>query len=100
MHGVPGCVVRPRVPVLQELDFPYYEFHDPASALPLPVFAAAPPRGGSIVTLSVQVQSETEVSIVIYGSTWNFRTQFASAGIGGGYANPDADDKGPYVHAP
>ena len=62
--------------------------------------AAAPPRGGSIVTLSVQVQSETEVSIVISGSTWNFRTQFASAGIGGGYANPDADDKGPYVPAP
>ena len=59
----------------QELDYPDIVFHEPAATLPLPVFQAAPPKGGSIVVLNVQVQSETEVSIVISGSTWAFRTQ-------------------------
>ena len=89
---------RWRVP--EEFDFPHYEFHAPADALPLSVFAAAPPKGRTICTLSVQIQSDTEVSIVISGSTWNYRTQFTTAGIGGGYANPDGDEKGPYVRAP
>ena len=47
--------------------------------------------------LSIQVQSESELSVVISGSTWNYRNQFASLNVGGGYANPDAEDKGPYV---
>ena len=59
----------------QELDYPHYIFNEPALTLPLPVFQAAPPKGGSIVVLNVQVQSDTEVSIVISGSTWAFRTQ-------------------------
>ena len=64
----------------QELDFPNYKFHEPAMVLPLPVFQAAPPKGGSIVKLNVQVQSESEVSIVISGSssTWAFRNQPSS----------------------
>ncbi len=58
------------------MDFAYYEFHDAAASLPLSVFDAAPPNGGSIVTLSVQVQTENEeIGLVVSGSTWNFRTQ-------------------------
>ncbi len=61
---------------LEELDFGHYEFHDAAAKPPLSVFAAAPPKGGSIVTLSVQVQTENEeIGLVVSGSTWNFRTQ-------------------------
>ena len=66
---------RVRAAYTQELDFPNYKFHEPAMVLPLPVFQAAPPKGGSIVKLNVQVQSESEVSIVISGSTWVFRHQ-------------------------
>ena len=40
------------------------------------MFDAAPPKGGSIVTLNAQVQTENEeIGLVVSGSTWNFRTQ-------------------------
>ena len=50
-----------------------------------------------MVVLSVQIQTENQVSIVISGSTWGYRHKFQSKGISGGYANPDSEDKGPYV---
>ena len=50
-----------------------------------------------MVVLSVQIQSENEVSIVISGSTWGYRHKFQAKGISGGYAHPDQEEKGPYV---
>ena len=81
----------------KELDYKYYKLHEPTMKLPLKVFECAPVKGG-IITLNIQVQSETEMSIVISGSaTWAYRNQFAQSGIGGGWENPDAEDKGLYL---
>lgn len=66
--------------------------------MPFSVFDAQLPRGGTVVVMSVQIQTESQVSIVVSGSTWNFRSKLASMGIPGGYVNPESDDnKGPYV---
>jgi hypothetical protein len=82
--------------VEKELDYKYYKFHEPAMTLPLKIFDCAPIKG-SVITLNIQVQSETEMSIVISGNTWAYKHQFTQVGIGGGWANPDAEDKGPYL---
>lgn len=84
--------------VKEELDYPRYEYHS-AETMPLFIFQAQLPKGGTPVVLNVQVQDENHVGIVISGSTWPFRSKFASAGIAGGYAKPDAEDKGPYVRS-
>ena len=80
----------------KELDYKYYKFEASKTKLPLEVFECAPPKGG-VITLNLQVQSETEMSVVISGNTWAYRNQFTQAGVGGGYANPDSEDKGPYL---
>ena len=77
------------------MDYKYLQFHNPAIVLPLRVFECAPIKGG-IVTLCLQVQSETEMSVVISGgATWVYRNQFANVGVSGGYANEE--DRTSYV---
>ena len=81
--------------IQEELDYKYYQFHEQAISLPLKVFECAPVKGG-VITLCLQVQSETELSVVITGSaTWTYRNSFARSGVIGGYA--DESDKSSYV---
>ena len=50
--------------------------------------------------MNVQVQSESEVSIVFSGDTYNLRFKFVECGVAGGYVNPAGmtpEEKGPYV---
>ena len=52
-----------------------------------------------VVSVNIEVQSDTTISLVFSGNTYPFRTQFAEAGIPGGYANPEGETpeaKGPY----
>ena len=81
--------------IVDELDYKYYEVQNPSISLPLKVFECAPVKGG-VITLCLQIQSETEMSIVITGSaTWAYRNKFTFSGVVGGYASEE--DKGTYV---
>ena len=83
--------------IKDELDYKYYEFHEPSPKLPLKIFQCAPLKGG-VITLNIQVQTEDKMSLVISGSgTYAYKTQFSQIGIGGGYQKPDSEDKGPYL---
>ena len=78
-----------------QLDYKYYEFHEPNMSLPMKVFECAPPAKSGVITMSLQPQGATEMSVVITGSaTWVYRNQFAKAGVNGGYANEE--DKSTY----
>ena len=59
--------------VCKELDYKHYELHECKDELPLGIFEAMPPKERGIIVLTVQVQSESEVSVVFSGATYNFR---------------------------
>ena len=72
--------------------YEHYSLSEPASSLPLGVFEAQPCVGKRIVTLNVQVESETQISVVITGNTWAFRRRLDAHGVPGGYS--EAEDEG------
>ena len=78
----------------EELDYKHYELHEPNIALPLKIFECAPIKNG-VITFTLQVQTETEMSVVISGNTYPYRQQLTNAGAEGGYA--DQDDKSSYL---
>ena len=67
--------------------------NDPAPKLPLGIFEAQPVVGKRIVILNFQVESGNELSVVITGNTWNFRTRLDNLGVSGGYTGDDQDRK-------
>ena len=74
----------------------------PATVLPLGIFDGPRPRMKAPVVFTLQLTSPELMSIVISGPTWEFRQKFLDAGVGGGYANPeaspqDAEARGPYL---
>ena len=82
----------------QECDYKHYEMQEPSPKLPLSIFECAPVKAG-VVSVNIEVQSDTTISLVFSGNTYPFRTQFAEAGVPGGYANPEGETpeaKGPY----
>ena len=100
---VVSCVVRPSVECAsnsaEALDYKYTELKQPASELPLPIFEAQPVKS-SVLFMTVQIESETLVSLVFSGSTYPFRQKFADAGAPGGYTNPEGqspEEKGQYL---
>ena len=82
----------------EDLDYKHTSVKTDAE-LPLGVFQAAPPRGG-LVHMNIQAQSETQISLVFSGATYNLRQKFESGGAAGGYTNPEGktpEEKGPYL---
>ena len=70
---------------------------EPSPKLPLSIFECAPVKAG-VVSVNIEVQSDTTISLVFSGNTYPFRTQFAEAAIPRGYANPEGETpeaKGP-----
>ena len=59
----------------QEVEYKGYELSEPAAELPLNVFEALPPKERGIVIVNVQIQTETEISLVVSGATYSFRQQ-------------------------
>ena len=64
----------------------------PAARLPLHIFEAQPPVGKRIVVLNLQLQSDSEINLVITGHTWPFRSRLDAFGIAGGYTENDNGD--------
>ncbi len=87
--------VHPHVSVAIEkkddLEFEHYVFHEPASALPLGIFEAAPPYSKKIVT--VHLQPEGDTLSVLVTNTWSYRAGFDAAGIAGAYFAEGANRK-------
>ena len=67
--------------------------NDPAPKLRLGIFEAQPVVGKRIVSLNFQVESGNELSVVITGNTWNFRTRLDTFGVSGGYTGEGQDRK-------
>ena len=83
---------------VEDADYPHTALKE-AELMPLGIFEAAPPKGG-VITMSVQAQSDTHVSIVFSGSTYNLRQKFESGGAPGAWLNPEGqtpEEKGPYL---
>ena len=57
----------------QELEYKHCQLHECGDELPLGVFEAMPPKERGIIVLNVQVQSDTQISIVFSGATYPFR---------------------------
>ena len=58
-----------------------YTLEERALMLPLKIFEAQPPQGKRIVQITVQVESDAELSFLIHGGTWAYRDAFEAAQI-------------------
>ena len=86
----------------EECAYQHYVNNDPANVLPQSIFDGPRPRVKAPVVFTLQLTSAELMSIVISGPTWEFRQKFLDAGVGGGYANKEADQqdaeaRGPYL---
>ena len=66
--------------------------NEPAAQLPLHIFEAQPPVGKRITVLNLQLQSDSEINLVITGHTWPFRSRLDAFGIAGGYSEDGNSD--------
>ena len=70
--------------------------YDPARKAPLSVFDAQPVQGKRVMNVTLEQQSETEVSLIFHGCTWHFRDALEDAGVKAfGY---EEDGAKKYVH--
>ena len=70
--------------------------YDPARKAPLSVFDAQPVQGKRVMNVTLEQQSETEVSLIFHGCTWHFRDALEDAGVTAfGY---EEDGAKKYVH--
>ena len=86
----------------EECQYEHIVNNEPANDLPLDIFDGPRPRAKAPVIFTLQLTSPELMSVVISGPTWEYRQQFLEAGVGGGYANKEADPqdaeaRGPYL---
>ena len=70
--------------------------YDPARKAPLSVFDAQPVQGKRVMNVTLEQQSETEVSLIFHGCTWHFRDALEDAGVTASRYEEDGAWK--YVH--
>ena len=73
--------------VIEDVDMQYehYVFNEPKPVIPLKVFDAQPVMGKRIITLHLQPETSTTMSILVTGNTFNFRSRLDSYGIAGAH---------------
>ena len=71
--------------LVESLSYEHLTFHEAVSEaqLPLKMFEAQPVVGKRIVTIFIQPESGTHVSVLFGGNTWNFRSALDEAGVKG-----------------
>ena len=82
--------------LVESLSYEHLTFHAAStnSKLPLKMFEAQPVVGKRVVTMFIQPESETSVSVLWGGNTWNFRASLDEAGVKGAYLEDEgADDQ-------
>ncbi len=57
---------------------------EPNKVLPLKYFESAPVFGKKVITMTLQVESDNELSIIFSGATWGYRGKFEAHGVKGG----------------
>ena len=72
-----------------ELEYEHYTLNEPSATLPLGIFEAQPVMGKSIVVLNLQLETPEQLSVVITGKTWSFRSRLDAYGVAGGYSNEE-----------
>ena len=70
--------------------------YDAGKKLPLSVFDAQPVQGKRVMNVTLEQQSETEVSLIFHGCTWHFRDALEDAGVTASRYEEDGAWK--YVH--
>ena len=70
---------------IDELSYEHYSLEEPAVTLPLSLFSVQPCIGKRVVTIHLQPESESVLSVLIAGQTWNFKPALDDAGISGAY---------------
>ena len=82
------------------LTYEHYTFHEPAEAgeaLPLLWKECQPCIGKRVVTLHLQIESNTHLSALWSGNTWQFRQRLDEAGVKGAYIEAEGqEDKRTY----
>ena len=82
--------------IWENLTYQEYLMYDPAKKVPLSVFDAQPVQGKRVMNVTLEQQSETEVSLIFHGCTWHFRDALEDAGVTAfGY---EEDGAWKYVH--
>ena len=71
--------------LVESLSYEHLTFHEASAEakLPLKMFEAQPVVGKRVVTMFLQPESGTHVSVLWGGNTWNFRAALDEAGVKG-----------------
>ena len=75
--------IHPHLGINLEEDLEYlgYTFHEPTKSLPLKWYEAHPVMGRRIITLNVEMISETVVNFLFGGQLWAYRSRLDEAGV-------------------
>ena len=65
-------------------DFDNWSVEEQAATLPLPYFAAQPVQGKRAVSLNLEFEGDN-VSVLISGNTWAYRSKLDALGVAGAY---------------
>ncbi len=71
----------------------HYSLEEPAISLPMGFIEAQPVFGKRIITLHSEADSEEELSMLIAGNTWGFRTRLDAHGVPGAYFEGSNDTR-------
>ena len=85
------CVVI--ADVMEDLQYEHYVFNEPAPALPLGIFDAQPVVGKRIVHLHLQPETAEQMSVLVTGNTWSFRSRLDAHGVAGAYFAEDGGEE-------
>ena len=61
--------------------------------MPMKIFEAQPVFSKRIITLHIEAESDEELSILIAGPLWGFRSRLESHGVTGAYYEGDKDTR-------
>ena len=64
-------------------EYPAYTLEERAAKLPLHIFEAHPVQGRRVVLVTIQIETESVLSVVVHGGTWGFRGAFEASGVEG-----------------
>ena len=82
--------------IWESLSYQEYLMYDPARKVPLSIFDAQPVQGKRVMNVTLEQQSETEVTLIFHGCTWHFRDKFDEVGVTASRYEEDGAWK--YVH--
>ena len=82
--------------IWESLSYQEYLMYDPARKVPLSIFDAQPVQGKRVMNVTLEQQSETEVTLIFHGCTWHFRDALEDAGVTASRYEEDGAWK--YVH--